>query len=83
MTVLQFPADRRIADIRRCAHALQRLHGEKANQYWRSEMANFVRALSEHGMAKEEISRQAALFMQAVQFELQAAFAVDQLDASA
>lgn len=83
MTVLQFPADRRIGDVRRCAEALQRLHGEAANQFWRSEMIGFAKDLKGQGMADEEISSQAALFMHAIQMELQAAYAVEGVNASA
>jgi hypothetical protein len=51
--------------------------------HWRSEMASFAEAFREREVAEEEISRQAALLMHAVQLELRAAFAVDELDASA
>lgn len=71
MTLLQFPADRRAADVKRCAEALLRLHGEEANRFWRSEMAGFAQALRAQGVADEEISRQAGLFMHAVQMQLQ------------
>lgn len=71
MTLLQFPADRRTADVKRCAEALLRLHGEEANRFWRSEMAGFSAALRSQGVADAEISRQAGLFMHAVQMELQ------------
>jgi len=71
MTLLQFPADRCIADTRRCALALQIFHGEAANQFWRSEMARFAAALRDRGEAEAEISRQAGLFMRAVQLELE------------
>ncbi|WP_105432100.1 DUF6074 family protein [Neorhizobium sp. T6_25] len=71
MTLLQFPADRRTADVKRCAEALQRLHGEQANRFWRSEMASFAAVLRAQGVADEEISRQAGLFMHAVQMQLQ------------
>lgn len=71
MTLLQFPADRRTADVKRCAEALLRLHGEQANRFWRSEMAGFAAALRAQSVADEEISRQAGLFMHAVQMQLQ------------
>ncbi len=71
MTLLQFPADRRTADVKRCAEALMRLHGEEANRFWRSEMAGFAAALRARDVADEEISRQAGLFMHAVQMQLQ------------
>lgn len=83
MTVLQFPADRRTGDVRRCAEALRRLHGEAANHFWRSEITGFAAALRGQGMAEEEISRQAGLFMHAVQMELQALFAEADSDAAA
>lgn len=75
MTLLQFPADRRTADIRRCSEALQNLHGDAANRFWRSEMAGFAASLREQGCGDDEISLQAALFMDAVQMELQVAYA--------
>lgn len=71
MTLLQFPADRRTADVKRCAEALLRLHGEEANRFWRSEMVVFAAALRARNVADEEISRQAGLFMHAVQMQLQ------------
>jgi Family of unknown function (DUF6074) len=74
MTLLQFPADRRTAEIRRCSEALQNLHGEAANRFWRSEMAAFAASLKEQGCAEDEISHQAFLFMDAVQMELQVAY---------
>jgi hypothetical protein len=82
MTLLQFPADRRTADVRRCAEALERLHGEEANRFWRSEMAQFAQAFRVQGVEEDEIRRQAALFMHAVQMELQSAFADEERDAS-
>ncbi|AVA26273.1 DUF6074 family protein [Rhizobium sp. LEGMi198b] len=78
MTVVQFPADRRVAEVKRCAEALQRLHGEEANRFWRSEMAALAAALERQGMTEEAISRQASRFMHAVQMELQVAFAMDE-----
>ncbi|WP_267550485.1 DUF6074 family protein [Rhizobium rhizogenes] len=83
MSLLAFPADRRTSDIRRCANALLQLHGEEANRFWRTEMAGFAAALTEQGMDEDEISRQAALFMHAIQMELQLAFAEEELNASA
>lgn len=83
MSLLAFPADRRTSDIRRCANALLQLHGEEANRFWRTEMANLAAALKSQGMDDGEISRQAALFMHAVQMELQLAFAEEELNASA
>lgn len=83
MSLLAFPADRRTSDIRRCANALLQLHGEEANRFWRTEMASLAAALKSQGMDDGEISRQAALFMHAVQMELQLAFAEEELNASA
>jgi hypothetical protein len=77
MTVVHFPADRRTADVRRCADALERLHGEEANRFWRTEMVSFAGNLRDKGMADEEISHQAALFMHAVQMELQMGYAAE------
>jgi hypothetical protein len=83
MSLLPFPADRRTSDVRRCAAALQQLHGEAANRFWRLEMASFAAALQAQGVDSDEISRQAGLFMHAVQMELQLAFAEEELNASA
>ncbi|MGE7370201.1 DUF6074 family protein [Neorhizobium sp. NPDC001467] len=78
MTIVQFPADRRTSDIRRCSEALANLHGEEANRFWRQEMAGFAARLRAQGVEDTEISHQAALFMNAVQMELQAAFAAQE-----
>lgn len=83
MTLVQFPADRRTADIRRCAEALNNVHGHEANLFWRQEMAKFAGSMRAQGVAEEEISRQAALFMHAVQMELQMMFAHEDAGASA
>jgi len=82
MSLIQFPADRRTADIRRCVNALQDLHGEEANRFWRSEMADFAAALRQQGVEEEEVSHQAHLYLAAVQIELERAFAEERLDGS-
>lgn len=74
MTVLQFPADRRALAIRTCAQTLKHLHGDAANRFWRSEMADFASMLRDQGADEDEISHQAQLFMHAVQLELHIAF---------
>ena len=79
MALLQFPSHRRAADIRRCAATLRDLHGENANQFWRSEMSRFVAALRQVGACEAEISHQAQSFMNAVQLELQAGFASESM----
>ncbi len=78
MSVSQFPAHRRLMEVRRCAQRLQELHGEAANQFWRAEMALFVAAMKATGAQEEEIRAQAALFLSAVQGELEAAFEAEQ-----
>ncbi|MFS8057103.1 MULTISPECIES: DUF6074 family protein [Rhizobium] len=78
MAVIQFPVHRRTAEVERCAKALQRLHGEEANRFWRSEMAAFAAALEQQGMDEESISRQASCFMHAVQIALQCAFSMNE-----
>lgn len=83
MRVAHFPADRRTADIRRCAQALIHVHGEEANRYWRSEMAQIAAMLTEQGASPEEIAHQGALFMNAVQIELQHLFAAEIEEAEA
>lgn len=74
MTLIQFPADRRAADIKRCAQALLQIHGDEANRFWRHEMAAFAARLRAQQVADAEISHQAGLFMHAVQMELQDLF---------
>ncbi len=71
MTVSQFPADRRLADVRRCALQLLNLHGDDANRFWREEMVTFVAAMRTAGAGDDEIRRQAALFLRAVQTEIE------------
>ncbi|WP_328803980.1 DUF6074 family protein [Pseudorhizobium endolithicum] len=75
MTLVQFPTYRRTADVRRCAATLRDLQGEAANGFWRAEMARLASALRRLGSSDDEIALQARLFMDAVQVELQAAFA--------
>lgn len=82
MTLAHFPADRRMADIRRCAQALLNLHGEEANCYWRSQMADFSARLSRLGASAEDVAHQAGLFMNAVQMELQRLF-LEEVDQAA
>jgi hypothetical protein len=82
MSLVQFPADRRTADIRRCAKALQDLHGEEANRFWRAEMARFATNLREQGVEETEVSHQAHLYLAAVQLELEIAFAEERVDVS-
>jgi hypothetical protein len=77
MTLVQFPSHRRAADIRRCAMILRDLHGEEANQFWRTEVSALAAALRRIGTCEEEISMQARTFMDAVQMELQMAFATE------
>lgn len=69
--LVRFPAARRVADVRWCAEQLQMVHGEQANRFWRTEMASFAASMREQGFSDEEISREAADFMMAVQIELQ------------
>lgn len=82
MTLAHFPADRRMADIRRCAQALLNLHGEEANRYWRSQMADFAARLGRLGASADDVSHQAGLFMNAVQMELQRLF-LEEVDQAA
>ena len=82
MSLVQFPADRRTADIRRCANTLQDLHGEDANRFWRSEMARFAATLREQGVVETEVSHQAHLYLAAVQLELELAFAEERVEGS-
>ena len=77
MTLVQFPAHRRVAEVRRCAETLLGLHGEAANVFWRTEITALAAVLREQNVSEAEISRQAGLFMQAVQLELQAAYTME------
>lgn len=71
MTVSHFPANRRLLDVRRCAAELLNLHGEDANAFWRTEMSRFVEEMRGVGAGEVEIRKQAALFLQAVQTQLE------------
>ncbi|MGV2074720.1 MULTISPECIES: DUF6074 family protein [unclassified Rhizobium] len=70
-----FPLDRQRSQVQRCASALQRLHGELANVYWRKEMQALAAHLKGLGLPEGEVSRQAMAFTTAVQIELQRLFA--------
>lgn len=83
MQIAHFPADRRTADIRRCAQALMNIHGEEANRYWRAQMSDIAATLAARGASEEEIAHQASLFMNAVQTELQHLFAAELEEAEA
>ncbi|AYG64177.1 MULTISPECIES: DUF6074 family protein [Rhizobium] len=73
MKTILFPADRRLAEVKRCSALLQALHGEEANRFWRSEMIHFVAAMRIAGAEDEDIRAQAGLFLKAVQIELEIA----------
>ena len=74
MRISQFPADRRLAEVKRCAALLGELPGDDANRFWRTEMIDFVAAMRGTGAGDEEIRRQAGLFLKAVQVELEQSF---------
>jgi hypothetical protein len=82
MSVLQFPANRRAGEVKRCADALQKLNGEEANRFWRSQMSLFAAELRELGASEEEISRQAGSYMWAVQAELELLFIAEGKEAA-
>ena len=77
MNVSQFPADRRLADVKRCAGVLQELHGNEANRFWQTEMIDFVAAMRRTGAEDEQIRRQAGLFLKADQIELEQSFGLE------
>ena len=81
--LLQFPADRMTAHVRRCATVLQNLHGEDANTFFRAEIAALVTGMRSNGQPDEEISRQAAAFVAAVQEELQSLYSAARVEQSA
>lgn len=58
-----------------CAGDIDKLHGEAASRYWRCEVRQLAKGLTEIGMSEAEVSRQALLFTGAVMEEMQRAYA--------
>jgi hypothetical protein len=68
--VVPFPAERRVAHIRRCADELDNLHGEDARLYWLRVCRELAEELRKLG-SSENNARQAVLaFQDEVQQEL-------------
>lgn len=66
-----FPLAARTGDIDRCARELDRVHGDAAVHYWKTECRKLAAQLSALGLADEEIRREIIGF----QAEVQAAMA--------
>jgi hypothetical protein len=68
--VIAFPAKNRIADVKRCATMLDRLHGVEANDFWRRECRELAAYLTELGYEDAAMRREVMEFQNAVQAEL-------------
>lgn len=68
--VVAFPLSNRTSTIRRCAHALENIHGVEAADYWRKECRSLAEGLKAVGVADEQISEQVMAFQTEVQVEL-------------
>ncbi|TCR87872.1 DUF6074 family protein [Neorhizobium sp. P12A] len=66
-----FPLHRRRQEVIRCADALDAIHGEAANAFWKAEMRSLAGLLKAAGADDAEISSQIFEFNAAVQEELQ------------
>ena len=68
--VIAFPAKNRIADVKRCATMLDRLHGAEANDFWRTECRSLAARLTALGYDDAAMRREVMEFHNAVQAEL-------------
>ncbi|KAA3498624.1 hypothetical protein DXM27_22530 [Rhizobium rhizogenes] len=68
--VIAFPAKNRIADVKRCATMLDRLHGVEANDFWRRECRELAAYLTGLGYEDAAMRREVMEFQNAVQAEL-------------
>ncbi len=68
--VIAFPAKNRIADVKRCATVLDRLHGAAANDFWRQECRQLAAYLTGLGYDDAAMRREVMEFQSAVQAEL-------------
>jgi hypothetical protein len=66
-----FPLHKRRQEVVRCATALDSIHGEAANAFWKAEMRSLASLLKTAGADDAEISSQIFEFNAAVQEELQ------------
>ncbi|QFI70360.1 hypothetical protein EKH55_5486 [Sinorhizobium alkalisoli] len=69
--ILAFPLAARAGDVNRCSRELDRVHGDAAVHYWRTECRKLAERLSALGLRDEEIRREIIGF----QVEVQAAMA--------
>lgn len=68
--VIAFPAKNRIANVKRCATMLDRLHGVEANDFWRRECRELAAYLTGLGYEDAAMRREVMEFQNAVQAEL-------------
>ncbi|WP_337268076.1 DUF6074 family protein [Oryzifoliimicrobium ureilyticus] len=68
--IVIFPVARRTGDIERCAAELDRLNGEAAVTYWKTECRRLAAELSERGMPEEAVRQEVLDFQASVQVEL-------------
>jgi hypothetical protein len=68
--VIAFPAKNRIANVKRCATMLDRLHGVEANDFWRRECRELAAYLTGLGYEDSAMRREVMEFQNAVQAEL-------------
>lgn len=70
--VVPFPAERRIAEVRRCAGELDALHGEAARTYWQRVCRELAEELRRLGSSESELRTAVFAFQDEVQRELAA-----------
>jgi len=68
--IIAFPAKNRIADVKRCAVMLDRLHGAEANDFWRNECRELAAHLTRIGYEDAAMRQEIMEFQEAVQAEL-------------
>jgi hypothetical protein len=68
--ILVFPVDRRIAEVRSAASAMNRLRGGPAKAFWKNLINDLSRPLSAAGIRPEEVERQMMAFREEVGAEM-------------
>lgn len=68
--IVLFPVASRAGDIDRCAAELERLHGEDAVLFWKTECRRLANELSALGFSEDDVREQVLVFQAEVQNDL-------------
>ena len=68
--IVPFPLSGQAGTIRRCARELEKVHGEEALQYWKTECRALAERLRNLGCSEDAIRTQVMAFQTEVQVEM-------------